>query len=188
MELKGRGESRGTVPMARLFQSRYSKRHPIVAMAALLTVAALPLLIIPAGAQQLSDRAKKIGGKFMCMCGCNQVLTECNHVGCGTSAAMLKELNQSLANGGTEASITEAFLQEFGTKVYAEPPKSGFSLVAWVMPSVYLVVGALIVIFVISRWLKRPATESGSGSALANTISPELLERARAEAARETEE
>ena len=27
------------------------------------------------------DRAKQIGGKFMCMCNCNQVLTQCNHVG-----------------------------------------------------------------------------------------------------------
>jgi cytochrome c-type biogenesis protein CcmH/NrfF len=151
-------------------------------------MATMPLLIAPVGAQQLSERAKKIGGKFMCMCGCSQVLTECNHVGCSTSAAMLKELNQSLANGGTEDSITQAFLQEFGTKVYAEPPKSGFSLVAWAMPTVYLALGTVLVIFVISRWRKRPATESSSSGSSANSISPELLERARAQAARETED
>ena len=29
------------------------------------------LLIVPLGAQDLSDRAKQIGGKFMCMCGCS---------------------------------------------------------------------------------------------------------------------
>ncbi len=165
-----------------------TKVRSLVATALLLAMASLPLLIAPVGAQQLSDRAKKIGGKFMCMCGCSQVLTECNHVGCSTSAAMLKELNQALANGGTEDSITQAFLQEFGTKVYAEPPKSGFSLVAWVMPSAYLVLGTVVVIFVISRWVKRPAPESSSGGAAAYPISPELLERARKEAARETEE
>jgi cytochrome c-type biogenesis protein CcmH len=160
----------------------------LVATALLLGMATMPLLIAPVGAQQLSERAKKIGGKFMCMCGCSQVLTECNHVGCSTSAAMLKELNQSLANGGTEDSITQAFLQEFGTKVYAEPPKSGFSLVAWAMPTVYLALGTVLVIFVISRWRKRPATESSSSGSSANSISPELLERARAQAARETED
>src|SRR5215472_8273397 len=166
-----------------------TRRRPIFAMALLLLLATLPVLTMPTSALQLSDRAKQIGHKFMCMCGCNQVLTECNHVGCSTSADMLKELNQSLANGGTEESITQAFLQEFGTKVYAEPPKSGFSLVAWSLPTIYLVIGTLLVIFVISRWRKRPATESVSGARTgASHVSPELLERARAQAARDTED
>src|ERR1700745_3873469 len=130
-----------------------TRARPIAAIAMLAAFAMAPL-IIPAGAQQLSDRAKQIGGKFMCMCGCSQVLTECNHVGCSTSASMLKELNQSLARGDSEDAITQMFVQEFGTKVYAEPPKSGFSLVAWALPSIYLIVGTAVVIFVISRWRK----------------------------------
>src|SRR5437879_7267362 len=112
------------------------------------------LLIVPLGAQDLSERAKQIGGKFMCMCGCSQVLTQCNHVGCTTSSSMLKELNQSLASGSSETAITQMFVQEFGTKVYAEPPKSGFSLVAWTLPGVYLFLGTLLVVLVISRWRK----------------------------------
>ena len=165
-----------------------TRGRTLVAIVVLLGLATLPALIAPVGAQQLSDRAKKIGGKFMCMCGCNQVLTECNHVGCSTSAAMLKELNQSLATGGSEETITQAFLQEFGTKVYAEPPKTGFSLVAWALPSIYLVIGTALVIFVISRWRKRPAPEAASGGLAPKSISPELLERARAQAARDTED
>src|SRR5262249_19949208 len=105
----------------------------------------------PADAQQ-TDRARQVGGKFMCMCGCNQVLTQCNHVGCTTSTSMLKELDQYVARGDSETSITQAFVQEFGTKVYAEPPKSGLSLVAWILPSLYLVLGTIVVIFVIWRW------------------------------------
>ncbi len=164
------------------------RRRPIAAIAMLMALAALPLMVVPAGGQQLSDRAKQIGHKFMCMCGCNQVLTECNHVGCSVSASMLKELNRGLANGGTEESITQGFLQEFGTKVYAEPPKSGFSLIAWVMPTVYLVVGAGVVIFVISRWRRSPAAEPAARASAASHVSPELLERARAQAARDTED
>src|SRR5713226_7181597 len=118
------------------------------------------LLIVPLGAQDLSDRAKQIGGKFMCMCSCSQVLTECNHVGCSTSATMLEELNVALARGNSEDAMTQMFVQEVGTKVYAEPPKSGFSLVAWALPSIYLFVGTAVVIFVISRWRKRPAQEA----------------------------
>ena len=145
------------------------------------------LLIVPLGAQDLSERAKQIGGKFMCMCGCSQVLTQCNHVGCTTSTSMLKELNQALSSGGSETAVTQMFVQEFGTKVYAEPPKSGFSLVAWTLPSIYLIFGTLVVVFVIARWRKHalePAVETGN----APRIPKELLDRARARAARDTED
>jgi cytochrome c-type biogenesis protein CcmH len=164
-----------------------TKRSVLGAAVLLAAGSCLPLLISPSAAQQQSDRAHQIGGKFMCMCSCSQVLTQCNHVGCTTSTAMLKEIDQSLANGGSEDSITQAFVQEFGTKVYAEPPHSGFSLVAWSMPAVYLAIGLVLVLFVISRWRKRPAHVPVS-SVDRSGISPELLERARAQAARETQD
>src|SRR6267143_602727 len=161
------------------------KMRRLAAPGALLSMAVL--LVVPLSAQDLSDRAKQIGGKFMCMCGCSQVLTQCNHVGCATSSSMLKELNHSLASGSSETAITQMFVQEFGTKVYAEPPKSGFSLVAWTLPSIYLILGTLLVVFVISRWRKHamePVAEAGNAAA----IPEELLKRARARAARETED
>jgi cytochrome c-type biogenesis protein CcmH/NrfF len=164
-----------------------TKIRPLAATALLAVLGFVPMLITPAGAQQLSDRAKKIGGKFMCMCGCSQVLTECNHVGCMVSANMLKDLNDALARGESEDGITQMFLQQYGTKVYAEPPKSGFSLVAWAMPTVYLALGTVLVIFVISRWRKH-ALQQVSTAGSKPAISPELLERARAQAARETED
>jgi len=164
-----------------------TKGRLIAAVAILAFFATAPLVIEPVGAQQLSDRAKLIGGKFMCMCGCSQVLTECNHVGCTTSASMLKELNVALGRGDSEEAVTQMFVQEFGTKVYAEPPKSGFSLVAWALPSIYLVLGTVLVIFVISRWRKRPAP-AASPAVAAPGISEELLKRAREQAARETQD
>jgi cytochrome c-type biogenesis protein CcmH len=157
------------------------------AVAALVAMAGVPLFLVQAGAQQLSDREKQIGGKFMCMCGCSQVLTQCNHVGCMTSAAMLKELSDSVRGGKSEDAITQMLVQEFGTKVYAEPPKSGFSLIAWAMPTVYLVIGTVLVVFVISRW-RKPAVHKVAPAGNAPEVSSELLERARAQAARETED
>jgi cytochrome c-type biogenesis protein CcmH/NrfF len=163
-------------------------KRRVIFLAMLLGAAgSLPLLVSPLPAQQPSDRAHQIGGKFMCMCGCNQVLSQCNHVGCTVSTAMLKEVDQGLARGDSEDTITQAFVQEFGTKVYAEPPHSGFSLVAWSMPAVYLAVGLVLVLFVISRWRKLPA-HSVSDAANHSDISPELLERARLRAARETQD
>lgn len=162
------------------------KRRRWTATALLLASAAVPLLSFTAGAQD-ADHVKQVAGKFMCMCGCNQVLSQCNHVGCTTSTAMLKEVDQSLKRGDSENTITQMFVQEFGTKVYAEPPTSGFSLVAWAMPGVYLVLGLLLVVFVISRWRKRPTLQP-AGASHSAPVSSELLQRARAQAARDTED
>jgi cytochrome c-type biogenesis protein CcmH/NrfF len=136
---------------------------------------------------QTSERTKQVGGKFMCMCNCSQVLTQCNHVGCTTSTAMLKEIDQGLANGGTEASVTQALVQEFGTKVYAEPPKSGLSLVAWSLPSVYLALGTVLVIFVIMRWRARPGHQVAVAGLPAGISSTEL-EKARQRVSRDTQD
>ena len=101
---------------------------------------------------------------------------------------MLQEAEQHIAKGETDERVMQAFVQEFGTTVYAEPPKSGFSLVAWVMPTVYLVLGALVVIFVISRWVKKNPSETTASTVPARPIAPELLERAKKLAERATED
>jgi cytochrome c-type biogenesis protein CcmH len=159
-----------------------SKRRSIVAFALAFLFGLVPLL-----AQQQSDRVKTVGSRFLCMCGCNQVLTQCNHVGCTVSTSMLKELSEMVGRGDSDSVITAAFVKEYGTTVYAEPPKSGFSLVAWSMPFVYFVAGATLVIFIIRKWRSRPASvmQTSPGGI---PLSAEALDRARAQAARETDD
>ena len=125
--------------------------------------------------------------------GCDMPAATCSHPGgafsgpCETAKAMLKEVDQHIAKGETDEQILQAFAQEYGSLVYADPPKSGFSLVAWALPSIYLFVGTAVVIFVISRWRKRPMQPTVTASG-APDISAELLERARAQASRETQD
>jgi len=163
--------------------------------AVLATVLMLPGIASARQAQASTSRGQSIGGKFMCMCGCNQVLTQCNHVGCTVSTSMLKQLDDWVTRGDSDDLISQNFVQEFGTKVYAEPPKSGLSLVAWMLPSIYLVLGTVVVIFVISRWRNKvhsDFTVAGANSTTTTSnpsrISAAELERARQRVARETED
>jgi cytochrome c-type biogenesis protein CcmH len=155
----------------------------------------LPGVVSARQAQASTGRGQAIGGKFMCMCGCNQVLTQCNHVGCTVSTSMLKQLDEWVTRGDSDDLISQNFVQEFGTKVYAEPPKSGLSLVAWMLPSIYLVLGTVLVIFVISRWRNKVHGDFAIAGANSSTttgnlsrISAAELERARQRVARETED
>jgi cytochrome c-type biogenesis protein CcmH/NrfF len=93
-----------------------------------------------------------------------------------------------VARGDSETAITSAFVQEFGTKVYAEPPRSGLSLVAWSLPTVYLLLGTLLVIFVIWRWRSRALHPSVATASGAPKISAHDLESARRRVAQETED
>jgi cytochrome c-type biogenesis protein CcmH len=141
---------------------------------------------------QQTDRAKEIGGKLLCgigtpLCDCKQILTQCNHVGCRNSAGMLKTLDQAILRGESETSIVQGFVAEFGTAVLSEPSKSGLNLVAWYLPAATLLGGLVLVLFVISRWRKRPPSVA-SGPTASSGISPEMLARARARAARETQD
>ena len=45
---------------------------------ALLSIAVIALM----GAGDESARFNDLGHRMMCVCGCNQILLECNHVGC----------------------------------------------------------------------------------------------------------
>ena len=146
---------------------------------------ALVLALDPAVAQQ-TDRAKRLGAKLMCMCGCNQVLTQCNHVGCRVSASMLKELDLAVARNESDDLTLQSFVQAYGQTALAEPPSKGFSGLAWYIPGIAFGVGLVIVVLVIGAWRRRliaaPAGPAEAGA------SAEFLDRARRQADEETEE
>ena len=145
-------------------------------------LALLLVLLLPAYGQR-SDRAKQIGDRLWCMCGCNQILTQCNHVGCSTSTAMLKKLDLLVERGDSDDLVVQAFVQEYGPQVQSQPPAQGFALMGYLLPGVALLAGLGIVMVIIQHWrhtAKLVPASAGTG------ISAEMLERARRRAESET--
>lgn len=156
---------------------------------ALFALAIAPLWTARVAAQ--SARAKEVGLHIKCMCkGCDMTAGGCAHPGgafsgpCDSAKAELRQIDDLLAQGKTEQQIIEAFVAQYGTIAYVEPPKHGFGLVAWVMPFVYFLMGLAVVVFIVRKWAMRPATASPAAVSAHN----EALDRARAQAARETED
>lgn len=155
------------------------------------------LLIAPIGVVSVRaqiDHAHELGKRIKCSCGgCEQTAGTCYHVGgafsgpCGVAKQMIKEIQGHLDKGLTDDQVIDAMIKEYGTAAYVEPPKSGFGLVAWLMPGVYLLAGAALVIVVMRSWRKR-AEVSEAVAARQKSISPETLERAKALAEKATEE
>jgi cytochrome c-type biogenesis protein CcmH/NrfF len=162
---------------------------------ALCFAGALPLWPAFGDAQQL-DHAHQLGMKVKCMCGgCNDSAGGCYHVGgafsgpCDTALGMLKKIDERIAQGNSDDLIVQSFVQEYGQAVLTEPPHSGFGRVAWWIPALALIGGFVLVLSVISRWRKHITSEPAlAGAGSASPVSSQLLERARARAARDTED
>jgi cytochrome c-type biogenesis protein CcmH/NrfF len=101
---------------------------------------------------------------------------------------MLKEVDQHIAKGETDDQILQAFVAEYGSVVYVEPPKHGFGLVAWMMPIFYIILGLGLVVFFLKKWRKRAVDAPVTAHAQAAVNPSDAFERARAQADRETEE
>jgi cytochrome c-type biogenesis protein CcmH len=159
------------------------------------TLAALALALIFSTGMlqgQSSDHAKQLGAKMVCMCNCGQILTQCNHVGCKTSLAMLKELDARVDKGDSDDLILQSFVQEYGTAVLAEPATHGFNALAWAIPGIAFALGLTLVVLVIRHWRRTPTLATAGGPAIATgvpaALSAERLARARQEADRETDD
>jgi cytochrome c-type biogenesis protein CcmH len=162
----------------------------LLALGALFFLALLWVLA-PARLHAQNDRSYTLGGKLICMCGCGQLLSECNHLNCPLRGGMQKQLDADIARGESDDLILQDFVQQYGEAVLASPPAKGFNLVAWSMPAVAFGFGLCVVILVVRNWRHRPAMAAAStaapGSAHDSAVSAEL-ERARRQADRETEE
>lgn len=147
----------------------------------LLVVAALFTFM---GVGDEDARFRDLGHHLMCVCGCNQILLECNHVGCTASDRMRGELAAALDRGDNDELALQSFIQKYGTTVVAAPSTKGFGRVAWIMPFVALIAGMATVILVVRSWKNRPTP------ALADGIQPVKgaeLERFRDQADKETD-
>lgn len=117
------------------------------------------------------DRARftDLGHRMMCVCGCNQILLECNHVGCTYSDRMREQLMASTQRESSDDSILQAFVKEYGTTVLAAPTMRGFDRVAWIMPFAVFLAGLVMAVIVIRQWKDRqptPAVLHGPSDAL----------------------
>jgi len=142
------------------------------------------LTLAPSLHAQQTARAKALGSKMMCVCGCNQILTACNHVGCQYSHAMLKELDDRVARGDSDDLILQSFIQEYGATVLMEPPAKGFTWLVWIAPIVAPILAFFVIWQLVRRWRRRAVLAPAGGPAL----SADLLDRARRESGKESDE
>ena len=125
------------------------------------------LIAVTGGAADSSARFDKDSHQLMCGCSCNQLLGECNHVGCPVSPVMLSELSAAIARGDSDDTIFHHFQEEYGPVILASPMFTRFNHFAWILPPLVLFLGIAAVLLIVRNWKMRtvpmPATPNTPG-------------------------
>jgi cytochrome c-type biogenesis protein CcmH/NrfF len=123
------------------------------------------LAIAMLGAGDSGSRFGRVGHQMMCVCGCGQVLLECNHVGCPDSDRMIGELRAQITGGGSDTSILNWFAAKYGATVLAAPIRGGFDNVAWIAPFAVFFFATLGTGILIYFWKRRSLLNAPPASA-----------------------
>ncbi len=112
-------------------------------------------ILLTTAATDPTIRFDKLGHRIMCSCGCNELLLECNHVGCPLSDGMRQELKAGVDRGDSDNVILASFEEKYGPTALAAPPARGFNIVGWIMPFTVLILGIGGTALLIRKWKLR---------------------------------
>ncbi len=132
------------------------------------------LTVAPANAQtyeelppELEERAQRIYSGVMCPQCAGQTIDESN---APIAEAMRTAIRTQLRNGATDDAIVDSLVQSYGEAILASPPTRGFSLLAWLVPPLVLLLGAAAVVFTIRSMRGRAVAGPAAAAAGGGTV------------------
>ena len=84
---------------------------------------------------------------------------------CPTAACIewREEIRDMLADGKSEAEIKQHFVDYYGARVLAEPPRTGFNWLVYVVPPIMIIAGVFVLFRALRSW-SRPSKSKASSS------------------------
>ena len=108
---------------------------------------------------------ESLGNQVQCPCGCVAPLNQCPMLNCSEKAEMRAFIAQEIAAGKDETTILQDLSLRYGVQVLTAPPAKGFNLAVWILPGVGLLAGLGIVVVIVRRWRRKPASAPTPGVA-----------------------
>jgi len=72
-----------------------------------------------------------------------------------------EEIRDMLADGKSEAEIKQHFVDYYGARVLAEPPRTGANWLLYVVPPIVIVAGVFVLFRALRAWSQPSETEAG---------------------------
>ena len=107
------------------------------------------------------DQVNQIARQLYCPVCANTPLDVCPTDACRQWRDLIR---QQLAQGWTEDQIKQYFVQQYGARVLAEPPRTGINWLIYVLPPIIILAGAFILFRALRMWTKPVSASAVSGS------------------------
>lgn len=94
--------------------------------------------------------------RLKCSCGCGLDIYTCRTTDftCTYSPALHKEVVRLAGQGKSSEQIIDEFIGQYGEAVLMAPPRRGFNLAGYFVPSLAIVVAAAFLVRVLRRWTR----------------------------------
>ena len=118
------------------------------------------------------DRVNEIAENLNCPTCAGINLADCQTLTCEQWRNQISDLT---AQGYSDEEVLDYFATRYGTQVLQEPPRSGFTLILWVLPVVALLLGGGWLIYTMRGWARpqvAPAAATSPPPTLAQAASP----------------
>ena len=138
----------------------------------------------PVTARDNDAAIQVIEKQIHCTCGCNLDVYTCRTTDftCTVSPAMHREVLALAAQGKTGPEIIDAFVREHGVAILMAPPKRGFNLAGYFVPSLLILVAGAVLALMLRRWSRVAGAVVAPETPVPGVAaSPEELERLRRE-------
>jgi cytochrome c-type biogenesis protein CcmH len=105
------------------------------------------------------DQVNAIAHQLYCPVCENTPLDVCPTQACAQWRELIR---QKLADGWTEDQIKQYFVENYGARVLAEPPRQGLNWLAYLIPPVIILAGAFVLYRAIRNWTKPAAAKTAT--------------------------
>ena len=148
-------------------------RRAIIWPLILLSTTVLPLAITACSGQEpsLEERAYSIDRSLICPVCPGETIDQAQ---VELATQMREIVREKLAEGWSREQILQFFVDRYGERVLAAPPKRGFNLMVWVVPIAVGVGGVLLLAYVIRAMRGAGQTRQNDGSVLEQELEPYL--------------
>lgn len=102
------------------------------------------------------DEVNRIAKQLYCPVCPNTPLDVCETKACQDWRAQIRD---QLTSGWTEDQIISYFADQYGERVLAEPRRSGFTSLVWILPVLAVALGVTVAVQVVRGW-RRGSTDS----------------------------
>ena len=129
--------------------------------------AALPVRLPPkpnASPSMTDHERDDLEHRIHCQCGCTLDVFTCRTTdfSCQVSPAMHRDVMELVKGGYNAQEIIDAFVNVYGERALMAPKKSGFHLLAWLMPGTMLIAGGVVLAMLLRKWGQRSRAHSTS--------------------------